>query len=517
MTGSNRIILNTLASYGQSLVGLVLTLFSARWLLMALGHTDYGLFGVVGSTILLMTILTGGLSVGIARFYAFSIGEGKTRSREESQDDLTRWFNAALSIHIVLPVIIFMFGTPLGEYAIKNWLTIPADRLAASLWVFRISMISALANVVGVPFVSMLNAYQRIYVVSATGIIRSICTFIIAWVMLHAEGDRLILYAVYMASVGVAIQLILMYSAYRSFPCCRVRLAYFFEWGRIKQLFNYTGWKMFGMSCVALRAQGTPIVINLHFGPVVNATYTVASSLSNQANALSAALTRAFQPAVVTAEGSGDRERMISMAMRVCKFGSLLVMAFAIPAIIEMENLLQLWLVDPPEHAAAICQWLLAMLFVDQLTGGHRLAVNAFGKIAIYEIVQGPILLSAVPLMALLFSLGFGPVSVGYALFVTMVIYCSARIAFAKKLVGFPFLLWVKQVFMPILGVLVLSLLLGVFSQHVLVPSLSRILVTSAITISVTGLASWIFLFAPDEKALLYEMVNRFRSKLSPA
>jgi hypothetical protein len=37
MTTPNRIILNTLANYGQSLVALVVGLFSARWTLQALG------------------------------------------------------------------------------------------------------------------------------------------------------------------------------------------------------------------------------------------------------------------------------------------------------------------------------------------------------------------------------------------------------------------------------------------------------------------------------------------------
>ena len=60
MTPANRIILNTLATYGQSLLGLVLSLFSARWTLQALGKTDFGLFGVVVSTILMLSILNRG-------------------------------------------------------------------------------------------------------------------------------------------------------------------------------------------------------------------------------------------------------------------------------------------------------------------------------------------------------------------------------------------------------------------------------------------------------------------------
>lgn len=135
MTAPNRIILNTLANYGQSLVALVVGLFSARWTLQALGQTDFGLFGVVGSIILMLSILNGGLSVAVVRFYAIALGRGENKL-SEVEDDLRRWFNTALSLHILMPVLAILVGWPLGEHAIRHWLTIPAERMDACIWVF---------------------------------------------------------------------------------------------------------------------------------------------------------------------------------------------------------------------------------------------------------------------------------------------------------------------------------------------------------------------------------------------
>lgn len=514
MTGSTRIILNTLAAYGQSLFGLVFSLFSTRWLLLALGHEDYGIFGVVGSAILLMAILTGGLSFGITRFYAFSIGQGKMWTEDEAKDDLMRWFNAALSVHIVLPLLILAIGLPLGEYAISNWLNIPESRQDASIWVFRLSMLTTLVSVFAVPFVSMLTAYQRIYVVSATGVLRSLCVFLIAYAMLRTSGDRLIAYAFWMTCISIFIQAILIFSAVRSFPACRMRRKYLYEWGRIRKLFSFTGWKMFGMGCVALRQQGTPIVINLYFGPVVNAAYTVANSLSNQANTLSTALTRAFQPAVVTAEGGGDRQKMLSMAMRVCKFGALLVMAFAIPGILEMDNLLNMWLVEPPEHAAKICQWLLAMLIVDRVTAGHAQAVNAFGKIAAYEIIQGLILFSAVPFAYILFLNGATPDAIGYILFVTMAVYCVGRIIFAKKLVDFPFIIWVRQIVFPIVFISIIGTSVGSIVLVWLDVGLLRILITALLSSFSMLTVAYVSLIDLEERKWIVEILGKTRRSM---
>ena len=47
MTQNRRILLNIVATYGRSLYALVCGLFISRWVLAALGKTDFGVCGVV--------------------------------------------------------------------------------------------------------------------------------------------------------------------------------------------------------------------------------------------------------------------------------------------------------------------------------------------------------------------------------------------------------------------------------------------------------------------------------------
>ena len=51
MTQNRRILLNIAATYGRSLYALVCGLFISRWVLAALGKTDFGVYGVVGGMI----------------------------------------------------------------------------------------------------------------------------------------------------------------------------------------------------------------------------------------------------------------------------------------------------------------------------------------------------------------------------------------------------------------------------------------------------------------------------------
>jgi O-antigen/teichoic acid export membrane protein len=488
-----------------------MSLFSTRWILEALGQTDFGLFGVVGSLIIMITFLNGGLQVGVVRFYAYAIGEGSNESHEVANDRLKRWFNTAFSIHLVLPLILVLIGWPIGEYAITQWLTIPEERMAASLVVFRVSLLTAFLTVFSVPFVSLYTAHQRIVELSLIGMLRSCAVFVLAWCLLRVSSDRLVVYAYAMAGINGGLFLVQIARAIYRFSACRLDLAYLYDSKHMKQLFGFVGWKMFGMSCVALRAQGTPMLVNLQFGPLVNAAYSVAFSLSSQATALSEALTTAFRPAVITAEGKGDREGMLAMGLQVCKFGSLLVILFAVPLILEMEAVLALWLQQPPEYAAPICQWLLAMLIVERMTTGQMLAVNARGKIALYELIQGLLLLSALPLMWLLFGLGWGPISVGYALFVTMVVYCLARILFARVFVGFPIVEWGRKVGWPVGLVLLLTVAFGITVETFLDGSLVRIVLTALSSGSTTVIASWFFVLSRDDKQKIVGVLRSFR------
>ncbi len=55
MSPNRRIFLNIIATYGRSLYALVCGLFISRWVLAALGKTDFGLYGLVGGmTVIVM-------------------------------------------------------------------------------------------------------------------------------------------------------------------------------------------------------------------------------------------------------------------------------------------------------------------------------------------------------------------------------------------------------------------------------------------------------------------------------
>ena len=157
MTENRRIFWNVVATYSRSLYGLVCGLLTGRWVLMALGAEDYGLYGVVGGMTVFITFFNNILASSISRFYTFSVGQAKTVSSvEDGIRECQAWFNTAVSIHTIVPLILVAVGYPIGIWAVRSFLTIPPDRIDVCVWVFRFACVSCLISMLNVPFHAML-------------------------------------------------------------------------------------------------------------------------------------------------------------------------------------------------------------------------------------------------------------------------------------------------------------------------------------------------------------------------
>ena len=238
MTENRRIFWNIVATYGRSLYGLVCGLLTGRWVLMSLGAEDYGLYGVVGSVILFITYLNATLSGSVARFYAYSIGLDQSNKKNDEHCDLRHWFNIAIFIHTLFPLILIAIGYPLGMYAVKNWLVIPADRIDACIWVFRFSVLSAFVSMITVPYTAMFQAKQYIMELSLVSIVQTVISFICAYKLATVQSDRLAFYAFYLMAIAVVFGFVQVLWAVCRFKECRIRFSKLIDFLKFITFFN---------------------------------------------------------------------------------------------------------------------------------------------------------------------------------------------------------------------------------------------------------------------------------------
>ena len=507
MTPSQRLVLNTIATYSRSVIGVALMLFSSRWVLNSLGPSDFGLFNVVGSIIIFITLLNNVMAVSVARYYAFSIGQSKP-------NEVTHWFNSALSMHLCLAVILVIIGWPIGEYAIARVLTVPEDRIVTCLWVFRVSLVSAFVSMTSIPCVAMFTAQQRIVETAFWGIIRTMLVFFLAFCLTHMTGDLLLIYAVGMVSIIVFIQGVMTLRAFIIFKECQIAFSHWFDGERFKKIFSFAIWNLVGSMGVTLRDQGSAILLNIYFGPSVNSSYGIATQVSTQANQLSAAMLGAFGPEITACEGRGDRQRMLTLAKRASKFGTILVLLFAVPLIMEIDYVLKLWLKEPPLYTGTFCRLILTAFLIDRLSSGFMLAVNARGRIAVYQATLGTTLLLTLPLAWLLLKIGCVPTSVGIAFVITIVVCSFGRVLWGRYLFGVPIRLWLTAVVFRCGFVACAATLTSMACRLSFPPSFARLIITVGTSVTVSLMTTWFFAFDVEEREFAWRNTKCLLGKM---
>ena len=119
-SNNKRIAKNTLLLYFRMLLTMVVSLYTSRVVLGALGVEDYGIYNVVGGVVAMFSIISGSLSASISRFITFELGKGDL-------SNLNKVFSASVTIQIALSLIIVVLIEIGGVWFLNNKMTIPAD------------------------------------------------------------------------------------------------------------------------------------------------------------------------------------------------------------------------------------------------------------------------------------------------------------------------------------------------------------------------------------------------------
>ena len=251
-----------------------------------------------------------------------------------------------------------------------------------------------------------------------------------------------------------------------------------------------------------MKGQGVVLLVNKFFGPKVNASMSIGNTLSNNCTQLSGSMEGAFWPAIVSAYGKGDAELFRTLALRTSKFAACLILIFAVPLAFEIDEVLLLWLKKPPAYTGGLCICFLIVLVVDKITTGHCTAINAVGRVAVYQAVISAVLLLTVPLGWLGFAAGCDVYAVSYAMIGTAVVATMVRVIFASRIAGLSAVTWGRCTVFPLVVAVVFSGLLAYIPQLFLPPSFYRIVLTTLFFL--TGYFPLVYLIVMDRSERRY-------------
>lgn len=445
-----RIALNVGATYTQTAVSVVVGLLSSRWVYLALGKVDFGVFALVGAIIGFIAFLNSTMVSSNSRFFAVAIGASKRGTHPET-DLLCKWFNTALSVHSILPMMLVVAGYPVGIYLIRHVLNIPAESIESCVWVFRFSLMAAFTTMVVVPFNALYTAKQFIFVRNLFGILQTLAWAAEGWWLLHYEGNRLVAHAAALMILLTVLNVSIAGLALHAFPECKIKRAYWFDRVRLKELFSFAAFSMLGSLGSLFSNSGVSMVVNVFFGPSMNAAMGIGGQVSSKVSMLAAAINSAVSPEVVTRVGKHDMDRAGRLGVRVCFYSVALPLVMLMPIILYIEEILTLWLKTPPDYATEITVILLVGSMILNQTCGFRMLIDATGRVKAYQLSTSALNLSCLAIVWVMLAYDSGifwALAVGWLVPKTLISVVS--IVLAKRLVGIPLRRAVSQVVAPL-------------------------------------------------------------------
>lgn len=379
------------------LFSMSITLYTSRVVLQTLGAVDFGIYGVVGGVLAMFTFINGSMASSTSRFLNFELGKG-------NKDKLRDTFCVALIVHFLIAAVCVLLCETIGTWFIVSKLQIPIERIEAACWVFQFAIASMFVSVIQVPFSASIMSHEKMEAYAFLEILHSLLQLGIVFILVMGDFDKLKLYSVLMFLVALLIMVSYLIYCRKNFSECRFR----FVWDKtiIIPMISFSGWSLYGNLAEMARTQGVNILLNIFFGPVLNAAAEIANRIKSVTMRLSNNFSVAIQPQIVQEYAVGNHMRVLSLMRIGAKLSFLLMLFLSMPLMIEMHFILTLWLGVIPDHVEILCILTLLWNLGISMIVTFDMVSKATGHIKRPTFLMGSIAIMVIPFSYFAYRMG---------------------------------------------------------------------------------------------------------------
>jgi O-antigen/teichoic acid export membrane protein len=487
---------------------MLINLYTSRIVLNVLGVTDFGIYSVVGGIVVFFSFFSGPLTDATRRFLSYEIGK----------KDLKRTsmvFSTSLTIHAIMSFFLIVVAETVGLWFLYNKMQIPVERMNAAFFVFQCSIAVSIITLLCTPFNADMIANERMDAFAYISILEVCLKLAVVFLLLSITFDRLILYSFLLVLVQIFIGC--SYSLYCRFHFKESKFHFSFDKKLFKDMLHFIGWTMTGGISSVCCNQGLNILLNMFFGPSVNAARAIVVQVQSGIFQFCNNFQTAISPQITKHYAQKDFSNMKTLIITGSKFSFFIVLLLSLPIMIKSQYILRLWLGIVPDYSSVFLRIILLTGLINALANPIIITNHATGDLKKFQIIVETIQISILPISYLVLKTGsLHPEMVFVIQLVISLIAQYARVKIVLPKIDMDLKTYFKEVIFPIIKVSFISIIFLyfisiIFDKDLLVDlifaSLSCMLL-SLITIYVSGCTSY-------EKILINAQIRKRLFKLN--
>ena len=504
-TDNRRIARNTILLYIRMLVMMLVSLFTSRVVLAALGVEDYGICNVVGGIVVMFGFINSAMTTSTQRFITYELGRNDTRR-------LRLVFMTSIQIHLAVAAAVVILAETAGLWLLVNKMVIPAERMTAAMWIYQFSILSAVISIISFPFNADIVAHEKMEAFAYISILDVIMKLIVAYTLYAATADKLITYSILMLVTQVILTSVYMAYCHRNFDEARLRRMH--DWKLIKEIGTFAGWNMWGNIAYILFTQGLNILLNMFFGPAVNAARGVAVQVQSAIMQFSGNFQMALNPQITKTYACGDLAGMHMLVFRSSRFTFLLLLCLSMPVMLEAETILAIWLKDVPKYTPVFLRLKLCISIIDASANPLMVSAAATGNVKTYQTAVGGILLSILPISYIVLKAGAPP----YAVFAVHLCICITafivRLLIVSPMIKISIRSYSSDVICRCLAVAALSAAAGIMVKTALAQTLWNSVITCLTSLLAVAAFAYLIGITRHERDMINGKIKKTLSRI---
>ena len=408
---------------------------------------------------------------------------------------------------------VLLLAETIGLWFLCNKMVIPENRMLAAHVVYQCSILGMIIGFTQVPYNAAIISHENMDVYAYVELLNTFLKLAIVYLLLIGNFDKLILYAILMLIVSISIAMVYRIYCVRYFPESRFNLSSDKE--ILQPMLSFSSWNVLSECGYSFRVYGSNIVLNMLFGPIVNAAGALAATIQGILSSFVGNVVTAVRPQIIKSYGQGNiirTNRLITSSVRLNLY---LVSLSTIPIIIDTNYIFSLWLGTVPDYAVEFCRLLLFTIYISSVSQIITIGIHATGNLKLTSIVRNIIYISTpIFIYYILRYFRLQPSFAYIAIVFSQMITCISDLYILHRYLSQIECMRIFGDFIKSVAILGMIITLFYYLFAGIEKTFLLVLLDIIIEFALVSALFWFFMFKQDEKKMIIAAAEKIRDKL---